>query len=121
MITFSKIDNPPGGEYDGTFRRQWVMPADETGEGVALPRHADRSIQISGVFDGATLRVEGTIDGDAWAPLTDPQGNDLVVTSYPAGYTSKIEAVSEAVVAVRPRTVGGGASTALTVTLFARS
>ena len=122
MIPFYPVEAPPLGEYAGTYRRQWIdMPADEVGDPVALPRHADRSVQITGSFDGASLRIEGTIDGDAWAPLTDPQGNDLVVGSYPAGYTSKIEAISEAVVAVRPRTVGGGASTALTITLFARS
>jgi hypothetical protein len=120
-IPSTKIETPPGGEYDSAFLRQWTMPADEEGVGVALPRHADRSIQISGPFDGATLKIEGTIDGTTWGILTDPQGNDLSFTSYPAGYSTKIEAISEATVALRPKTVGGGASTALVITLLSRS
>ena len=119
-IAPTKIENPSGAEYDNTFRRQWTLPADEVGVPVALPRHADRSLQISGAFDGATLRIEGSLDGVNFAPLTDPQGNDLVFTSYPAGYASKIEAISEAVVSVRPKTIGG-AATALVVTLLSRS
>lgn len=120
-IAHIKIENPPGGEYDGTFRRQWTLPAADVGDSVSLPRHADCSVQIAGDFDGATLHIEGTIDGSTWAKLTDPQGNDLTISSYPAGYSSKIEAISEAVVAVRPRTEGGGAATALVVTLLSRS
>jgi len=120
-ISSNRIETPPGGEYDNTFLRQWAMPADEEGAGVALPRHADRSVQITGPFDGATLKIEGTIDGTTWGILTDPQGNDLTFTSYPAGYSTKIEAISEATVAVRPKTTGGGGSTALVITLLSRS
>jgi hypothetical protein len=122
MIPFEPIPLPSLGEYAGCFRRQWAnMPANEEGAEVALPRHADRSIQITGEFDGATLKIEGTIDGEMWGLLTDPQGNDLTFSSYPAGYATKIEAISEATIAVRPKTINGGAGTNLTITLFARS
>lgn len=119
-IPYTKVENPPGAEYDSTFRRQWVLGVNDDGDPVALPRHADRSVQITGSFGGATLKIEGSLDGTNFAPLTDPQGNALSFTSYPAGYSTVIEAVAEAVVAVRP-IVSGGTATSLTVTLFCRS
>ena len=117
---FLKIENPPGGEYDNVFRRQWTLTDGDEGEGVALPRHADRSIQVTGPFGGATLKIEGTLDGVEWGVLTDQSDNDLIFTSYPAGYATKIEVVAQAVLAVRPKVVGGD-GTNLTVTLLARS
>ena len=110
-----------GGEWDGVFRYQWTLAAGDDGAPVVLPRHADRSVQVTGAFDGGSLRIEGSIDGDTYAPVTDPQGNDIAISAYPAGYSSKIEAVSEATVAIRPRVVGGGASTALVITVLCRS
>lgn len=121
MIQFTKIDNPPGGEYDGTFVRQWIMTAGEDGAAVSLPRHSDRSVQIAGVFDGATITIEGTLDGIDWGPLNDQSDNKLRFSSYPAGDTTIIEAIAQAVISVRPKTTGGGASTALRITLLSRS
>jgi hypothetical protein len=114
------ITAPPLSEYDSTFRRSWLLGPGDDGEAVALPRHADRTVQVTGTFGGATVKIEGTLDDSTWAPLTDPQGNVLTFTSYPAGYSSVIEAISEAVVAVRPVVVGG-TGTNLTITLFCRS
>jgi hypothetical protein len=122
MTPFETIPLPSLGEFSGCFRRQWAsMPANDVGAEVALPRHADRSIQITGEFDGATAKIEGTIDGVTWGLLTDQSDNGLTFTSYPAGYDTVIEAICQAVVAVRPKTAGGGAGTNLTITLFARS
>ena len=85
-------------------------------DGGALPfsQYTDRSVQVFGVFDGATLRIEGSNDGANWATLTDPQGNDLLITS------SKIEMVTEASAYLRPFVVGGGASTDLTVCMLCK-
>jgi hypothetical protein len=118
---FVNLPNPPGGEFDYVMRRQWQLAGADDGDPVALPRHADRSIQVAGVYDGATLAIEGTIDGIEWGLLTDPQGNDLSFTAHPSGRTTKIEAVSEAVLSVRPKTTGGGGATALRITLLSRS
>lgn len=120
-IQATKIENPPGGEYDSTFRRQWLMTAGEEGAAVSLPRHSDRSVQIAGPYDGATVTIEGTIDGIEWGPLVDQSDNKLQFSSYPAGDTTIIEAISQAVISVRPKTTGGGAGTALRITLLSRS
>jgi hypothetical protein len=120
-ISSTKLDMPPGGEYDGTFLRQWLMTAGEEGAAVSLPRHSDRSIQIAGPFDASTVTIEGTLDGIEWGPLVDQSDNKLQFSSYPSGDTTIIEAISQAVVSVRPKTTGGGAGTALRITLLSRS
>lgn len=97
------------------FVATWTPLA--TGDvGAALPfsQYTDKSVQVFGTFDGATLRVEGSNDGENWATLTDPQGNDLLITS------AKIEMVTEATAHIRPFVVGGGASTSLTVCMLCK-
>lgn len=89
------------------------LPADLAG-------HTDRSIQVTGTLDGATVSAQGTNDASlAYAPLTDPQGNDIAISAYPSGYSSKIEAVSEATRLFRPA-VTGGTAPSVTITLLAR-
>jgi hypothetical protein len=86
-------------------------------DGDALPfaQYSDKSVQVAGTFGGATLRVEGSNNGGStWATLTDPQGNDLLITS------AKIEMVTEATVLVRPIVVGGDGTTSLTVSMLCK-
>ena len=85
-------------------------------DGTPLPfsQYTDRSVQVFGIFDGATLRIEGSNDGTNWSTLTDPQGNDLLIT------TSKIEMVTEASAFIRPIVIGGGVSTELTVCMLCK-
>lgn len=84
----------------------------DDGEPAGLSQYADKSVQVSGVFGGATLAIEGSNDGSNWAPLSDPQGNNLNFTA------AKIEMVSEATQFIRPRVVGGDGTTALNVSIF---
>jgi hypothetical protein len=89
------------------------MATGDVGDPVPFSQYADKSAQVVGTFGaGGTLRIEGSLDGTNYAPLTDPQGNALDFT------TAKIEAVSEAVLLVRPRVVGGDGTTLLTVTML---
>jgi hypothetical protein len=90
-----------------------AMPNGEVGTPVELGNFADRSVQITGVFGvGGNLRIEGSINGTDYAPLTDPQGNALDFT------TPKIEAISELVRYVRPRVTAGDGTTSITVDMF---
>lgn len=84
----------------------------DDGSPCSLAQYADRSVQVAGTFGGATLRVEGSNDGTNWATLTDPQGNELLITG------AKIEMVTEVTLYIRPVVVGGGGTTALTVALL---
>lgn len=93
---------------------EWAAMANgDDGEQVELANFADRSVQIIGTFGvGGSVRIEGSNDGTNWAPLTDPQGNNLDIT------TAKIEAITEVVRYIRPRVTAGDGSTSLTVIML---
>jgi hypothetical protein len=79
--------------------------------------YADRTVQVFGTFGaGGSVLIEGTLEEIPvnWAPLTDPQGNNLAVT------TSKLEAVVEYSGYIRPRVTAGDGATSLTVLLLLR-
>jgi hypothetical protein len=111
MATVSHTRSTTGNSR--AFVATWLNLA--TGdEGDALPfgQYTDRSVQVVGTFGGATVVVEGSLNGTDWATLTDPQGNDLLIT------TAKIEMVTEATVFIRPRISGGDGTTDITVLML---
>ncbi|WP_374312437.1 hypothetical protein [Dongia sp.] len=91
-----------------------ALLASETGEPVEAAQFADRSVQISGSFGGASVIVEGSNDGVSYFPLTDPQGNSLTFTA------SKLEAVTELTRWLRPRVSGGDGTTEIAFVLLAK-
>ncbi len=80
------------------------------------PTHADRSIEVSGVFGAAgNLRVEGRNDlTGEWSLLTDSRGEPLDIQA--AGVYQITEITSE----VRPSVTSGDATTLLKAVLVAR-
>lgn len=83
------------------------------GQPIEHSRYADRSVTVTGTFGaGGSVRIEGSLDGTNYFPLTDPQGNALDITS------AKIEAITEAVRYLRPRVTAGDGTTSLTVHIF---
>lgn len=76
--------------------------------------YADRSVQIDGTFNNATVLIEGSNDGTNYQTLTDPQGNAISKTA------AALEQIMEQVLFLRPRTTGGGASQDIQVTIVAR-
>lgn len=89
----------------------------DDGEPVSFGYSPERTVQVFGTFDNATLRFEGsleTLNPTHWNTLTDPQGNPIEVTS------DKLETVMENTAWVRPVVVNGGAGTDLSVLLFSR-
>lgn len=85
----------------------------DDGRAIELANFADRSAQVVGTFgSGGNVRIEGSIDGTNYAPLTDPQGNTLDIN------TAKIEAITELVRWIRPRVTAGDGTTSLTVTML---
>jgi len=101
---------------DGSAKKiSWVGMADaETGAAAGYPQFADRSIQVTGTFDSASVSIQGSNDGTNYASLTDPQGNALTFSS------AKIEAVQELTNYLRPVTSGGAGSADLNVYLIMR-
>lgn len=76
----------------------------------------DRTIQAVGVFGGATVTIEGSLDPDintaAFNQLTDLFANNI---SYTA---NGIDAITELVTQVRPVVSGGSGTTDVTVWLL---
>ena len=90
-----------------------AMQNGDDGQPIELANFADRSVQVSGEFGiGGSVRIEGSINGTDYAPLTDPQGNNLDIN------TAKIEAIVELVRWIRPVVTAGNGSTSLTVTML---
>jgi len=74
---------------------------------------ADRTVQIVGTFGGATVTMQGSLDGTNWASLTDVQGNAIAVTA------AALESITELVRYIRP-VVTGGSGVSVTVMLLMR-
>ena len=87
----------------------------DDGSPVDWLKFGDRSIQFIGTFGtGGSVRLEGSNDGTNWAPLTDPNGNDIIKTA------AALEAVTEVTRWVRPRVTAGDGTTSLTALLLLR-
>ena len=94
----------------------WTLTtADHTGDAVAYEDYADRTFQVLGTFGGATVELQGSLDGGTtWVVLTDPQGNALTKTA------AALEAVSEAVPRIRAKLTVVGVGASVTAILYAR-
>ena len=84
------------------------------GEAITVGDYADRSIQFTGPFGGATAVLEGSNDGTNYLTLKDPQGNDLSFTSADGGDVSTVMWWT------RVSITGGDGTTAITANLFIR-
>lgn len=115
MATINATKTFAGGSKDGsTLKFVWAFTGADTGTPVSFAEWADRSVQMSGTWNGATVTWEGSNDGGAtYIPLTDPQGNAIAKTA------DSIEAVTEVCELARPR-VSTGAVTAVTISVILR-
>lgn len=91
----------------------WVLATGDTGVEVGFADFADRSVQVSGTFGGATITLEGSNNGTDWVGLRDPQG---VAISFTA---AGLKQVLESTLLVRP-VITGGAASSVNVTLLMR-
>lgn len=112
-VLFTKT-RPPEGNSNYTIITWSAMASGDVGDPMKYAQFADRTVQVGGTFDGATVVLEGSVDGEAYHTLTDPQGNALTFT------TARLEAVTEVVAFIRPNVSGGGAGTAINVGLLIR-
>lgn len=103
----------------GTYRHTWASVASaDTVTAAKFPANADRTVQFTGDFDGATVGFEASLLASPgvndWFPVTDLQGNAVSKASASA------EFVTENAVWYRPTFTGGGGSQAITVTMLSR-
>lgn len=115
MATTPSIEGrkPQAGDADLTIIH-WSLVNGETGDAVDFASFADRTVQVVGTFGGATVVIEGSLDGENYATLADPQGNALSFTA--AG----LESVMEVTKYIRPGVSGGNGTTTLGIYLLVR-
>mgnify|MGYP000334827737 FL=1 len=92
----------------------WVL-TNTNSDGAPITAHefGDRTMQVTGTFDSATVVLEGA-NVSTYTTLTDPQGNSMSKTA------AAIEQVMEVPRYTRPNSSGGSGSQSVTVTLFCR-
>lgn len=88
--------------------------ADTVGEAAELSAWQDRTVQLFGTWDSATVVIQGSNDNTNWVTLRDPGGNNLSFTS------DGLKAILELPRWIRPSKSGGAASDAVTVIINAR-
>lgn len=112
MSTINHTKQPSGNTR--TLIAQWEnMTSGDVGDAIGFSQYTDKSVQVFGTFGAnGALSLEGSNNGTDWAVLTDPQGNNLNITS------PKIEMVIEATLYVRPVVTSGDGTTDLTVILL---
>lgn len=108
------------GHYIAGTSYQWgpMANGDVGAPAVGAPGFPDRAMQVFGTFGvGGSVAAEGSNEATPanWAPLTDPQGNTIAVTS--AG----VKTVTEATSSFRPHVTGGDGTTSVTVIVFFRN
>src|SRR5512139_881962 len=103
------------GRGDGsTLRVLWTPVTNaDTCAAVSFPECADKSIQVLGTFNAASVAVHGSNDaGTTFAALNDPGGTVIAISA--AG----IKAILENTELVKPVFSGGGASQSLSVAML---
>lgn len=102
--------------HDKAVLAVWTgMVNGDIGSALELPSYPDRSVQVTGTFGvGGSLQIQGSLDGDNWFPLNDPQGNALSIAA------AKIESIQELARFMRPVVTAGDGDTALTVHMIIR-
>jgi hypothetical protein len=91
------------------------VPIDRTSGIMAYMAQSDRSVDIDGNFNGATVVIQGTNqwpDTGKFKPLRDPAGNSLSFS------TSDIRQILEIAAAIVPVISGGTGLTSLTVAVL---
>lgn len=60
---------------------QWDLTEDGDGRSLASGMFSDKTVQVVGSFGGGTVTIEGSMNGDDWVTLNDPQGDSLTFTT----------------------------------------
>lgn len=113
MATVAYVSDHPAFTSIGISGYKWtpLTNANLDGSPLMLRRRTDRSVQVTGTFDGCTVTIQGSLDGTNWFTLNDLQSTALTFTS------ARLEGVSEICTFIRPLVSAAGAATSITVNL----
>src|ERR1043165_4278227 len=87
----------------------WALTsANATGETAEIPGAADRSIQFSGTWGGATAALEGSNDGTVWCALHDAASGAAITATADASIFAVVE--NPRYIRAKLTTAGSGAT-----------
>lgn len=104
---------------ENAIKVTWETLTSANAAGAALPScymdYSDRSVQVIGTFNGATVAVQGSNDeGTTYATMNDAFGAAATFTA------AAIKQITEVCGFLRPSTSGGGGSQDLDVVMICR-
>jgi Flp pilus assembly protein TadG len=91
----------------------YSFTSNETGDTVELTHQGDRSVQMAGTWNSATVTLQVSNDGTNWASATDGLGNAIALTA------DGLKQICEISRYIRAK-VTSGSVTSVAVTIFAR-
>ena len=116
MPTITAVNERTGEQLLGRIATWTPLALNDDGSWVEFVQQADRSIQVSGTFGGATVTIQGSNEP---SPTSGPTLTDLGGTSL--SFTSAgLRSIAEGARQVRPVVTGGDGTTAITVRMVAR-
>lgn len=91
---------------DQTWYAKWpAMGNADTGLAMDMGQYPDRTVGVTGTFGGATVTIQGSMDGTTWVTLNDFKGNALTITS------ANVSLIAESPIHLRAITSGGSGTT----------
>lgn len=100
---------------DDSIRDIWTGTAGDTFTPAGgLSEYDDRTIQVAGTFDTATIEIHGSADDENFSVLGDNTGTAL------SWSLAKVRTVVEYVSQIKPVVTGGAGNTDLKITLLAK-
>jgi hypothetical protein len=94
-----------------------LTSANAVGRALLTGQMVDRTVQIGGTPDSATLVIQGSNDNVTWFTLTEPDGTALSFNAA-AVTAGALKQIAERTIYTRPSTSGGGGSQSVTVQHF---
>ena len=104
------------GSQDGSIKKVvWTLVNNgDTCSPVSLPGYADKSIQVAGTFDSASVALHGSNDDTNFAALNMPNSSAIAITA------AAIKAVLENTSQIKPVISSASNNTSLSITVVAR-
>lgn len=118
MATIKPTETDVSDKQDGSaFQYVWTPVTNaDTCAAIRRPAHADRSVHVSGTFNGASVAVNGSNEtgGTNAVALNDPGGTAIAITAAGA------KLILENMLYYQPAATGGGGSQSLTISMLVR-
>jgi len=90
-----------------------TLTSADSGASAEVKGHPDRTVQVSGTPSGATITLQGSVDGTNFVTLTDNLGLDIVFVN-----TTGLKVLAQAPRYMQITNSGGDGSTDIDITML---